>query len=152
MIFACFRAILSLFYRPDLLQVAALCIRGEGKETELLLVHSLDSKRWIIPKGWPMRGKTLAEAAAIEAWEEAGVRGEILPEAIGSFAYQKRRASGVPQPCQAQVYCLRVTFTASSFPESELRNPQWFSLDEALERISEPDLKALIQKHILGSQ
>lgn len=148
MIPACLRAVYSLFYRPNLLQVAALCWRKKGDEPQILLIRSLDSNRWIIPKGWPMRGKTLAEAAVIEAWEEAGVKGEVSPDPIGSFPYQKLRATGVKQSCNAQVYGLRVEKLEADFPESALRRPKWFSADEAAKRIREPELRAIIMDHM----
>jgi 8-oxo-dGTP pyrophosphatase MutT (NUDIX family) len=139
------RTIKSLFYRPNLLQVAALCWRKDGTEPQILLIRSLDTNRWIIPKGWPMRGKTLAEAAAIEAWEEAGVKGEISSSPIGSFHYQKERGSGVKQSCDARVFGLHVTSLASKYPESHLRSPQWFSPSDAAKRVREPELQALIR-------
>ena len=148
MIPAICRTIRSLFFRPGLLQVAALCWRKEGAEPQVLLIRSLDSNRWIIPKGWPMRGKTLAEAAAIEAWEEAGVKGQVSPQPIGSFQYEKQRASGVKQPCTAQVYALHVTSIADDFPEAALRSPTWVSQSEAIARLQEPDLQELIQTYL----
>lgn len=143
-----FRGIYSLFYRPNLLQVAALCWRRHRGEPQVLLIRSLDTNRWIIPKGWPMPGKTLAEAAAIEAWEEAGAKGEISSAPIGSFHYRKERGSGVKQPCDAQVFSLHVSSLAAKFPESGLRNPEWFSAADAARRVVEPELQALIRSYI----
>ncbi|MGO4906822.1 NUDIX hydrolase [Pseudorhodobacter sp. W20_MBD10_FR17] len=142
------RTLYSLFFRPNLLQVAALCWRENAGERQVLLVRSLDSNRWIVPKGWPMRGKTLAEAAAIEAWEEAGVKGTIAPEAIGSFQYEKQRGSGVKQSCDALVFDLHVTNLEAEFPEANLRKPRWFSAEEAAKRVREPELQALILMHL----
>ena len=51
--------------------------RAKGDQLEILLVTGRLSGRWIVPKGWPMRGKTMAKAAAQEAYEEAGVRGKV---------------------------------------------------------------------------
>lgn len=135
----------SLYYRPNLLQVAALCWRENDGAPQVLLVRSLDSNRWIIPKGWPMRGKSLAEAAAIEAWEEAGVKGDVEPVAIGSFHYEKMRGTGVKQSCDARVFSLRVTRLEPKFPESDLRKPRWFSAEDAVKRVREPELQALIR-------
>ncbi|HHX88347.1 MAG TPA: NUDIX domain-containing protein, partial [Paracoccus sp.] len=64
-----------VFRRPDYIQAAALCLREGNKGREVLLISSLKSERWILPKGWPMKGRTLAGAALQEAWEEAGVVG-----------------------------------------------------------------------------
>lgn len=59
-------------------QYAALCFRyADGGTIEILLVTSRTSGRWIIPRGWPMKRKKPHQAAAIEAWEEAGVRGRV---------------------------------------------------------------------------
>ena len=69
--------------RPERHQVAALCWRmGQGGAVEILLVTSRDTGRWVIPKGWPMDGKSASAAAAREAWEEAGVKGTVRPESI----------------------------------------------------------------------
>jgi 8-oxo-dGTP pyrophosphatase MutT (NUDIX family) len=67
-------------------QYAALPYRQKGdSSTEVLLVTSRDTGRWIIPKGWPLKGKAPHRAAAREAHEEAGVVRKINRRAIGSF-------------------------------------------------------------------
>jgi 8-oxo-dGTP pyrophosphatase MutT (NUDIX family) len=75
-------------------QFGALCFRRAKTKTksgahEILLVSSRDTGRWIVPKGWPVNGETPAGAAALEAWEEAGVRGRVHPDCIGHFSYHK---------------------------------------------------------------
>ncbi|MDN5786732.1 NUDIX hydrolase [Pseudorhodobacter sp.] len=144
MIKAFFALLKSLFFRPPILQVAALCLRGQGAEIEVLLVRSLDSKRWIIPKGWPMRGKTLAQAAAMEAWEEAGVKGVISAQPIGQFRYLKRRSGGFKQRCVAHVFELQVMSCHESFPESETRKPKWMTPGKAVKKIKDRGLRAII--------
>jgi len=59
-------------------QVAALVYRYEAEERQVLVITSRGTGRWVIPKGWPQVGRTLAETAAREAYEEAGVRGERI--------------------------------------------------------------------------
>ena len=49
----------------------------DDASVEVLLVTTRQTKRWIIPKGWPIKGLTPAEAAAREAYEEAGVQGFV---------------------------------------------------------------------------
>ncbi len=56
---------------------------------EFMLITSRGTGRWIIPKGWPMKGRKPPKAAAREAFEEAGLRGEIGGKAVGSFTYEK---------------------------------------------------------------
>lgn len=55
-------------------QTAALCTHPQTGQ--VLLITSRDTGRWVLPKGWPMRGRSMAQAALIEAWEEAGVEGQ----------------------------------------------------------------------------
>jgi 8-oxo-dGTP pyrophosphatase MutT (NUDIX family) len=70
-------------------QYAALPYRRKGNSrTEVLLVTSRDTGRWIIPKGWPAKGKTPRKSAAREAREEAGVVGRISRQPAGSFLYK----------------------------------------------------------------
>jgi len=132
--------------RPPILQVAALCLRQASGKTEVLLIKSLDSGRWIIPKGWPMKGRTLAQAAEIEAWEEAGVRGQISPDAVGTYYYPKRRGSGVAQPCDVHVFTLVVQSEAADFPEAAQRHRAWFSAASAAARLADPELAALLRR------
>jgi 8-oxo-dGTP pyrophosphatase MutT (NUDIX family) len=39
---------------------------------QFMLVTSRETRRWIIPKGWPKKGKLPHHSAAREAFEEAG--------------------------------------------------------------------------------
>jgi hypothetical protein len=62
----------------------------KGGSLEVLLVTSRQSKRWIIPKGWPIKGLKPAPSAAREAYEEAGVQGLVGKKAIGTYVYEKQ--------------------------------------------------------------
>jgi 8-oxo-dGTP pyrophosphatase MutT (NUDIX family) len=86
-------------------QVAALCWRRKPV-LEVLLITSLSSRRWILPKGWPMDGLTLAQSAAREAYEEAGVSGEIADASLGSYHYLKERKDHGAMPCSVSVFAL----------------------------------------------
>jgi 8-oxo-dGTP pyrophosphatase MutT (NUDIX family) len=91
------------------LKYAALQYRKKrNSSTEVLLVTSRDTGRWIIPKGWPLKGKAPHKAAAREAHEEAGVIGKINRRAIGSFSYEKRLKSGRVVVCEVKVFGLQV--------------------------------------------
>jgi len=70
-------------------QFAALCYRIKRGKVQVLLVTSRGSKRWIVPKGWPMEGKTPAASAKQEAWEEAGVYGRSVGSCLGVYSYAK---------------------------------------------------------------
>jgi 8-oxo-dGTP pyrophosphatase MutT (NUDIX family) len=135
----------SLFTRPFGEQYAALCYRRSAKtnEIEVLLVTSRDTGRWIIPKGWPMKGKKPHRAAAIEAWEEAGVNGKVRKKAFGYYTYLKGTKSQ-PIPVAAAVYLLRVETLDDGFREVGQRKREWVSCDEAARRVREPELKTLL--------
>ena len=133
--------------RPPQLQVAALCTRaGPEGEVEVLLVTSRGTGRWILPKGWPMPGRSLSEAAAQEAWEEAGVQGTAEQESLGQYDAQKVTDSGLSQPCTVHVYRLRVDALAEQFPEAGQRRRRWVGLRMAIDLVQEPGLKALLRR------
>jgi 8-oxo-dGTP pyrophosphatase MutT (NUDIX family) len=125
-------------------QIAALPIRHAADGTaQVLLITSRETRRWIIPKGWPMKGLKDHKAAAKEAEEEAGVVGRILKEPIGSYSYWKRRAAHF-ELCQVKVYLLQVDGQLPTWREKDQRQLQWFSLREAADRVEEPGLGELI--------
>src|SRR5262245_43345878 len=60
-------------------QIAALPVRHNGDgSAAILLITSRKTRRWVIPKGWPIKGTSHPDSAAIEAWEEAGIKGKIV--------------------------------------------------------------------------
>ena len=135
-----------LFRRPSRLQVAALCLRGADTAREVLMITSRDTGRWIIPKGWPMNGKTCAEAALQEAWEEAGVKkARIKDTPIGSYSYAKRRDNGTEEPVTTLIYAADVDELALTYPEAHQRTRQWMSPKAAAELVQEPELQALLR-------
>lgn len=134
-----------MFRRPPRQQYAALCYRVKKKtnEVEVLLMTSRDTGRWVIPKGWPMNGKCSHEVAAREALEEAGVRGTIEKETLGSYTYAKVLKDGLTVSCKVQVYVLEVSELAKNFKEKGERTLEWVSCDEAVKRVREPELRDL---------
>jgi 8-oxo-dGTP pyrophosphatase MutT (NUDIX family) len=127
------------------LQYGALPYRLHGDAAvEVLLVTSRATRRWIIPKGWPIKGLKPGEAAAREAYEEAGVRGNV-ERAIGNYVYDKysktRQAS---TPCTVHVFPLVVTRQLQDWPEAKEREAQWYSIAEAASLVGNVGLSALI--------
>ncbi|SFB55737.1 8-oxo-dGTP pyrophosphatase MutT, NUDIX family [Rhizobium sp. NFR07] len=123
-------------------QYGALCFRyGDAGQIDLLVVTSRDSGRWIIPKGWPMKGKKPHEAAVIEAWEEAGVRGKAKKKAIGRYTYLKELDGGVVVPCVVEIFQVEVDEVSSKFKERGQRILAWVSPDEAARRVREIELE-----------
>lgn len=129
-------------------QVAALCYRkGKRGNKEVLLVTSRDTGRWIIPKGWPMKGKDAHEAAAQEAWEEAGVKPDkVGDDPLGSYQYDKVLDDGSKTPVEAKVFPVKVRKLKENYPEADERLRDWMSPRKAARLVSEPELKALLKK------
>lgn len=127
------------------IQTGALPWRlGRGNSAEVLLVTGRNSGRWMIPKGWPMRGKTLAKAAAQEAFEEAGVRGTISTKPLGSFRHVKQHLVVEPLEVSILVHTLSVKRELSKWPEHGQRERRWFTLDEAASCVDSKELGQLI--------
>jgi 8-oxo-dGTP pyrophosphatase MutT (NUDIX family) len=129
--------------RMPVRQVAALCWRRHPK-LEVLLVTSLRTHRWILPKGWPELGLTLAESAAHEALEEAGVIGEAAAAPIGRYQYVKEKSDGVSLPCEVLIFSVEVKMRRRSWPEKGLRETAWLTPEQAAARVSEPGLRHIL--------
>lgn len=131
---------------PDgaLLQAAALPFR-RANNLEVLLVSSLDTGRWIVPKGWPMKGRKAFETAQREAFEEAGVKGEIASEPTGSFHYDKRRRNGAVWRCMVEVFPLEVKSQSRSWPEKAVRKLRWCAWNEAAALVDDEGLGDIIR-------
>lgn len=124
-------------------QFGALCFRVSDGQVEFLLITSRRRKRWIIPKGWPENGKTPAEAAATEAYEEAGVSGKIYNSPLGVYTYQKE-FGGDGLPCVVITYPLLVKKRHSDYPERSERKRKWFSRKSAAKKVDSPELRRMI--------
>jgi 8-oxo-dGTP pyrophosphatase MutT (NUDIX family) len=128
-------------------QYAALPYR-RVEQVEILLVTSRDTGRWVIPKGWPMKGRKPFAAAAQEAFEEAGVEGRVAKQEIGFYRYPKQLADGAVRQCTVHVYPLKVERQKKKWREKGQRTCQWFTLEEAAHAVQERELQDLI--HLLG--
>lgn len=127
-------------------QVAALCWRLHKGRIQVLLVTSRDTGRWVLPKGWPMSGKPSQTAAAREAWQEAGVEGQVQALSIGQYCYDKIRPDAAPLRCCVSIFALRVRRLKADFPEHKERHRKWFSPGEAAGVVAEGDLSALLAR------
>ena len=122
-------------------QVAAVCYRVRRGDIKFLLVRTRGSGRWIFPKGSAEPGLTHAQAAALEAFEEAGVHGRIeeLPFAqyarckLGDARNSAKRSEGKELAVNAHLCeVLRL-----SPPQEPRRDRTWFSVEDAKLRLQE---------------
>jgi 8-oxo-dGTP pyrophosphatase MutT (NUDIX family) len=112
---------------------------------EIMLLTSRDTGRWVIPKGWPVRGLSPAQSAAHEAREEGGLVGKLDERSIGRYHYNKRLSDGSSVVCAVEVFALEVDRQLKSWPERKERRTQWFVLQEAAGAVDEPELADLIR-------
>ncbi len=131
-------------------QFGALPWRLTDGKLEILLITSRDTGRWIIPKGWPMDGATPAQAAATEAYEEAGVEGKLSHMVIGFYGYLKHidkadrdKTDGLP--IVVAVFPIRVKKLLADWPEKAERKRQWFPARKAATMVAEPELRRIIK-------
>ena len=104
------------------------------------MVTSSNGRRWVFPKGQIDPGHTAGEAALIEAWEEAGLVGVLESEPVGSYHYDK-----LGRDRHVTVFVMRVSDQKADWPES-YRIREWLTVDEALSRIDEPGLRAIVRE------
>lgn len=127
-------------------QLGAVCWRLHRGRVEVLLVTSRDTGRWVIPKGWPCGKLPDPQSAAREAWEEAGVQGDVSDASLGIYTYQKRRIPKDPLPCAVTVFPLRVERLADKFPERKERQRKWFPARKAARKVDEPELREILAR------
>ena len=126
-------------------QFAALCYRVVKDKVQVLVISSRGTGRWIVPKGWPMDGKTPAETALQEAWEEAGVIGKVVSAPLGLYSYQKVQEHAPDFPCIAVVYAVKVKSLSKDFPEAGERRVKWVGRKKAAKLVDESELSQILR-------
>lgn len=126
-------------------QCGALPFRfDEDGRLEVLLVTSRETRRWVIPKGWPIRKLSANQTAAREAYEEAGLAGPVSKIPYGVYTYEKRLKSRAFVPCAVDVFLMQVEKEQKRWPERDERERRWFDAETAAELVDEPELSDLI--------
>jgi 8-oxo-dGTP pyrophosphatase MutT (NUDIX family) len=111
------------------------------RDGRVCLITSSNGQRWVIPKGHLEEGKSPAEVALQEAWEEAGLAGALRPAPVGTYLYEK-----FGNRYHVVVFVLEVTDAADGgYPEAGLRQRAWLPPETAVARVHEPGLRELIR-------
>jgi 8-oxo-dGTP pyrophosphatase MutT (NUDIX family) len=114
-------------------QVAALPWRLDADGgLEFLLVTSRTSKHWLLPKGWPIPGKSGLESALQEAYEEAGIQAKGPKTPIGRYPFIKVLHDETELACTMWVYAVSDVSELDDWPEREQRDRMWFTQAEAV--------------------
>jgi len=121
-------------------QYAALPFTLRDGELLVLLVTSRETRRWIIPKGWPEKNLKGHEVAQREALEEAGVLGKIAKTPLATFQYLKRIDETKRKRCTVDVFPLAVQQELDDWPEKAQRERAWMTPGQAALRVAEAGL------------
>ncbi|WOI55041.1 NUDIX hydrolase [Palleronia sp. LCG004] len=126
-------------------QFGALCWRMRNGKLQVALVTTRRTRRWIVPKGWPIEGATPAMAAATEAFEEAGVEGAVSEQCLGIFTYTKEM-DGDDLPCVVAVFPIKVKKVHKVWPEKAERTRRWATPKKAARLVQEPELQQMLAR------
>ncbi len=122
-------------------QSGVIPYREKNSTFELLIITSRNGRKWIFPKGIIASDLTSEESAAKEAYEEAGVEGEVFPKSIGAYTYTKWG-----DKCRVELYTMRVQKTLKKWPESNFRERKWVSYNAALNLVQPNALRKILKK------
>ena len=127
-------------------QVAALPYVRQKDGLQVLLVTSRETGRLVLPKGWTEKALKDPDAAAAEAFEEAGVKGRVARKPVGAYEYVKIIGPGFALNCAVDVYPLEVKKLLKEWPEKGQRERLWLSPAQAADRVAEPALADILRR------
>ena len=128
-------------------QFAALpCRVGDDGARQVMLLTSRETHRWVIPKGWPIKGLKPRLVAEREAFEEAGLIGRVIgKKRLGSYHYAKRMAEE-DLLCEVRVFLFEVDRQLETWPEKDQRETRWFNLAQATALVDEGGLAEMMRR------
>ena len=127
-------------------QFGAICWRRHKDDVQIALITSRRTRRWVIPKGWPVDGATPAEAAAREAYEEAGIEGPVSDVCLGIYSYSKIFEDTESLPCVVAVFPVKVKKVLRDWPERRERKRKWVTPRKAAAMVDDPELRRLLRE------
>lgn len=124
-------------------QSAILPYRIRKSALEILLITSIGSGRWVLPRGHIEPELTARQSAIKEAFEEAGINGKVPRTSFGTYTYRKDdRPDSLPY--HVEVFTMRVTYMMDSWPEELRRTREWMSASKASNSVDEKELRSMI--------
>lgn len=119
-----------------------------NKILKVLMINSQSGPRLLFPKGGWENDETDEEAAAREAMEEAGVKGE-LKEFLGKYEFKSKKHEDEFSPdgcCKAHMFALHVNRVLDSWPEQSTRNRRWLTVSDAASKCRASWMKDALDK------
>ncbi|WP_199252759.1 NUDIX hydrolase [Chachezhania sediminis] len=127
-------------------QSAVLPYRRGRNGAEVLLISSSSGDHWLVPKGIHEPGMTAQASAAVEAEEEAGVRGTVGEASIGRYEVQKWGGR-----CSVTVYPMKVTRVLKAPDwEEHNRDRRWVPAKKAAKMLDQPELRSIVNRFVAG--
>jgi diadenosine hexaphosphate hydrolase (ATP-forming) len=119
-------------------QAGGIAIRRDGDRLSVLLVRAKsDPGLWIFPKGHIEPGENAEEAALRETLEEGGVMGDVVGPVGAPLEFESGRGEAVA----VQYFLIRAR---SESDETDGRAKQWFSVAEALRKLTFESARRLL--------
>jgi 8-oxo-dGTP pyrophosphatase MutT (NUDIX family) len=126
-------------------QAGALGWMQDEGALKFAIVTSRRTGRWVFPKGGIDAGKTPAETAKNEIFEEAGVIGEAGTEPVGSYRTAKIRPPLI-WTVEVALYPVEIAQVLPEWQEMNQRERRFVGLEKARELLSQPEMADLAER------
>jgi len=131
----------------DLRQYGVLPWRvGRKGDLRILLVTGRGRPGWGVPGGLPVEGRAPFMSAALDAFEEAGIIGDIDPRPLADYRYPRPGDDGTARRCRVTVFAMRVRGTLSHWKERGERQRRWFAAAEAADVMEHAELAGIVRQ------
>lgn len=118
---------------------------GRHGDLRILLITERNKPDWRVPRGWPIRGRVPFMSAALDAFEEAGIIGDIDPQPLTNYLHSGLDTKGAGFSCRVTLFAMRVRGTLLHWKEKNERQRRWFGVEEAASRLKNAELAGFLR-------